>query len=223
MKRFEVVEKFVSVNGEGTLAGELSVFIRFKGCNLDCNYCDTKWANREDAKFNNMTSSEILEHIRETGITNVTITGGEPLLIEGMHNLLSILSKENTLNIEVETNGSVDIKDFSKILPRPPRFTLDYKSPSSGMENMMNLDNYRYLKKEDCVKFVVGDLNDLNKAKDIIFKYDLLSKCSVHLSSIFGALSLEEIVGFMKEHRLNRVKLQPQLHKIIWKPDTKGV
>ena len=41
----KVVEKFISINGEGRRAGELAVFIRFKGCNLNCSYCDTKWAN----------------------------------------------------------------------------------------------------------------------------------------------------------------------------------
>ena len=47
----KVVEKFVSINGESRRAGELAVFIRFKGCNLHCCYCDTKWANEKDCEF----------------------------------------------------------------------------------------------------------------------------------------------------------------------------
>ena len=59
MAEYKVVEKFVSINGEGTRAGELAVFIRMKGCNLDCRYCDTKWANQEDASYEIMTEEDI--------------------------------------------------------------------------------------------------------------------------------------------------------------------
>jgi len=60
MSKYEVVEKFVSINGEGTKAGQLAVFIRFKGCNLKCKYCDTKWANEQDTLYQPMTEEEIL-------------------------------------------------------------------------------------------------------------------------------------------------------------------
>ena len=46
MAEYKVVETFVSINGEGRKAGELAFFLRLKGCNLDCSYCDTKWANK---------------------------------------------------------------------------------------------------------------------------------------------------------------------------------
>ena len=60
MSKYEVVEKFVSINGEGTKAGQLAVFIRFKGCNLNCKYCDTKWANEQETHSQPMTEKEIL-------------------------------------------------------------------------------------------------------------------------------------------------------------------
>ncbi len=63
MSKYEVVEKFVSINGEGTKAGQLAVFIRFKGCNLNCKYCDTKWANEQEALSQTMTEEEILEYV----------------------------------------------------------------------------------------------------------------------------------------------------------------
>lgn len=89
--KYKVVEKFVSINGEGTCAGQLAVFIRFQGCNLNCSFCDTKWANEQDAPFTWMTEQEIYEYIKETGVVNVTLTGGEPLKREGISALLELL------------------------------------------------------------------------------------------------------------------------------------
>ena len=76
----KVVEKFTSINGEGTRAGELAVFIRFKGCNLRCSYCDTMWANEPECPYKEETPEEILNYVLGTGIHNVTLTGGEPLM-----------------------------------------------------------------------------------------------------------------------------------------------
>ena len=76
----KVVEKFISINGEGRRAGELAVFIRFKGCNLNCSYCDTKWANEPACDYEELSPDDICEYVSETGIKNVTLTGGEPLL-----------------------------------------------------------------------------------------------------------------------------------------------
>lgn len=78
--KYPVVEQFVSINGEGTKAGELAVFIRFKGCNLNCSYCDTQWANRQDTPAVEKTAAELVADVCHTGIDNVTMTGGEPLL-----------------------------------------------------------------------------------------------------------------------------------------------
>ena len=85
---FAVVEKFVSINGEGIRAGELAVFIRFRKCNLNCSYCDTKWANTESAEAEMMSAEDIARYIAETGVKNVTLTGGEPLLQENIYDLI---------------------------------------------------------------------------------------------------------------------------------------
>ena len=76
----EVVERFVSINGEGAHAGELAVFIRFKGCNLCCSYCDTAWANEPDAKASPTSVEELVRWVKSVNVRNVTLTGGEPLL-----------------------------------------------------------------------------------------------------------------------------------------------
>ena len=90
--KYPVVEQFVSINGEGTKAGELAVFIRFKGCNLNCSYCDTQWANRQDTPAVEKTAAELVADVCRTGIDNVTMTGGEPLLQTELAGLIKELS-----------------------------------------------------------------------------------------------------------------------------------
>ncbi|MBN2899699.1 MAG: putative 7-carboxy-7-deazaguanine synthase QueE [Clostridia bacterium] len=222
MLRYKVVEKFISINGEGRLAGELAVFIRFQGCNLACSYCDTTWANQEEAPYELMTAEELYSYIKETKVCNITLTGGEPLLNPKMDVLLRLLGEDQSLNIEIETNGSVDLAPFAK-LERPPVFTMDYKLPSSLMEADMMISNFDVLGTKDTVKFVVGDFRDLERAREIIRGHQLISKCQVYLSTVFGKISLDEVVTYMKTHKMNGVRLQLQMHKVIWDPNLRGV
>ena len=102
----KVVEKFISINGEGKKAGELAIFIRFKGCNLDCIYCDTKWANLQNEEYEELTKEEIYNFIKNVGVKNVTITGGEPLLREGLDVFLKmIFDYKNDIDLALTTNG----------------------------------------------------------------------------------------------------------------------
>lgn len=217
-----VVEKFVSINGESKRAGQLAVFVRFRGCNLNCSYCDTKWANTESCEAQELTPSEIYEYIKSTGVTNVTLTGGEPLLHNDIDKLIKLLSEDSELYVEIETNGSVDIS-FTKSLKNPPSITMDFKSPSSGMSDAMLMSNYEYISDKDTVKFVCGSKEDLIKAKEVIDKYDLTKRCGVYISPVFGSIELTNIVDFMIDNNMNGVNMQLQMHKYIWDPDKKGV
>lgn len=219
-KKYKVVEKFISINGEGSRAGQLAAFIRFPYCNLNCSYCDTKYANDNDAKYDLLTCEEILNYLKENKVINVTLTGGEPLLQNDIKDLIEQLINHD-YSVEIETNGSIDISPF--INDRRPIFTLDYKLPSSNMENYMNLDNYQYLNKNDVIKFVIGNIEDLNKAKFIINKYNLLDNVKVYFSPVFGKIDPKEIVDYMIKHHLNKVNLQLQLHKFIWDVNQRGV
>ncbi len=216
--RYPVVEKFVSINGEGARAGELAVFIRSKGCNLRCPYCDTKWAYAEDAPCEELSEGELLSFCE--GIMNVTLTGGEPML-QDLAPLVETLMRAGH-RVEIETNGSIPIKELSQSVYRPS-FTLDYKLPSSKMEDKMCLENYEYLCENDTVKFVAGDNADLERALEIIEKYDLIGRCRVYFSPVFGSITAAEIVDFMKAHKLNEVRVQLQMHKFIWDPEKRGV
>ncbi len=171
MSCYKVAEKFVSINGEGPRAGELAVFLRFCGCNLNCSYCDTRWANTADVKYELAFAEDLVEYVKSTGIKNVTLTGGEPLLQTDIERLIAMLGASGA-KVEIETNGSVLLKDIVCISPRPA-VTADYKLPSSGMEEYMLTENFSYLTLRDTVKFVVGNMSDLARAEEIINEYGL--------------------------------------------------
>ena len=216
-----VVEKFVSINGEGSRAGTVAVFVRFKGCNLHCSYCDTQWANVPDVPFTPYTPDELAQWIIAQSIENITLTGGEPLLQNDIAELINLLG-EKGFSVEIETNGSIPLDEFS-VLPYRPLFTMDHKSPSSGMEDKMCTDNFALLQKDDTVKFVVGSEHDMQTALKIIRQYSLTEKCHVYFSPVFGKINPQEIVSFMLQNHLNKVRLQLQLHKFIWNPNERGV
>ena len=219
---YQVVEKFVSINGEGRRAGELAVFIRMKGCNLRCTYCDTLWANEADCESTEMTVDEIVSYIEENKVKNVTLTGGEPLLREGMAELITAILSDPQRRVEIETNGSVDLSPYCE-LERRPSFTMDYKMPDSGMEHAMRLSNMEKLSSEDTVKFVVSSRSDMERALETIEKYDLRERTAVYFSPVFGRIEPVEMVDFLMEKKLNDVKIQIQLHKMIWDPQKRGV
>ena len=112
---FRVVEHFVSINGEGRRAGQLAYFIRFAGCNLKCEYCDTKWANEQDVAFENYTGELLFDMITNSGVKNITLTGGEPLL---RHDFFEITGYANKLgfNWGMTSNGTLITKDVAKRL-----------------------------------------------------------------------------------------------------------
>lgn len=222
MAIYKVVEKFVSINGEGVLAGQLAVFIRFQGCNLNCSYCDTAWANLQDAPYTEMTEQDIYQYIKETGINNITLTGGEPLLNRDILYLLQLIAEDKDLKIEIETNGSIDLSEYAKISDSIS-FTMDYKLPESLMESKMLVANFDILTQKDTVKFVAGSIEDLDRAKEMIDKYQLIDKCHVYLSTIYGKIDLKHVVEYMIENQMNGVTLQLQMHKIIWDPNKRGV
>ena len=234
--KYRVAEIFESINGEGRNVGELAVFVRFAGCNLNCSYCDTAWANidtdpavadiSEDC-CRVMSDGDILNAVSESGINRVTLTGGEPLIQPDFVNILTQLFELNPkLLIEIETNGSVDIAEIiAQTKENRPRLTItmDYKLTTSGMQGFMTDSNFELLGENDVVKFVAGSRYDLIEAVKVIEKYDLLSRCSVYFSPVADKIAPDSIVDFMKEHKLNGIKLQLQLHKYIWSCAKRGV
>ncbi|MCH5267786.1 MAG: putative 7-carboxy-7-deazaguanine synthase QueE [Lachnospiraceae bacterium] len=222
MAEFHVAEIFESINGEGRFAGELASFVRLKGCNLHCSYCDTAWACTGDASCQVVTEEQICRRVLDSGIRRVTLTGGEPLAHPEIEVLLKRLSEEESLQVEIETNGSIPIRPF-RHYKNSPSFTIDYKLPGSGMEEHMCDENFRGITSADTVKFVVSHRADLERAEQVMTEYSLSDRCAVFFSPVFGLIEPVEIVEFLRERCLNGVKLQLQLHKFIWDSQTRGV
>lgn len=217
-----VVEIFSSIEGEGIRAGELCTFIRLAGCNLRCTYCDTPYA-QNDYDGNEMSVAEIVERCQELHVTNITVTGGEPLIHKDIEQLLAVLIAHG-FKVNVETNGSMPIAKY-KVSPAYSVnlfFTMDYKCFSSGMNARMNLGSNVFpakdLDKNDVLKFVVGTQLDLEQCLD--FRH---LNCHKYLSPVYGEIELEDIVTFMKANDLQDFRLQVQLHKIIYPVDMRGV
>ncbi len=234
-QKLPVVERFVSINGEGQHAGKLAAFIRFPGCNLSCSYCDTKWANEQGVSCEFISIEDLVAYVVESGVRSVTLTGGEPTLQPFLGDLIEalvhvLLKDGEGLTVEVETNGSSDIARFIEQrgawgddVLGTLIFTMDYKLPSSGMEARMKMSNFSLLSSEDTVKFVAGSYADLERMNEIVALFDLVDKVSVYVSPVFGKLDPSEIVEFMKRANLGKITLQLQLHKIIWPECDRGV
>jgi 7-carboxy-7-deazaguanine synthase len=91
------------------------------------------------------------------------------------------------------------------------------------MENRMDMKNYEAISKKDLCKFVIETKEDLIKAKEIVERFSLAEKCLVYFSPITTSIEPSIIVEFMKRYKINNIRLQLQLHKIIWSPETREV
>lgn len=219
---FPIIEQFLSVDGEGPIAGRLAAFVRFQGCNLRCSWCDTTYSFEQENVTAYRTAEEIYKIIKESGASCVTLTGGEPLLQPEIGSLLKILNEDDSLLTHIETNGSVDITPFVEEFPNLC-FIVDYKLEGSNMTAQMNENNLTAVRPVDTYKFVVSSFRDLQQATDVIRKNRLCERTQVFFSPVLGKIEPAEIVEFMKMERLDKVRLQLQLHKIIWNPAQKGV
>lgn len=222
---FPVNEIFASVNGEGTLSGELAVFVRLCGCNLRCTYCDTSYAWDFDDR-RNMTAGEILEKVRSFGsIRNITLTGGEPLFRRNAEELLEVLTAAGYL-VNIETNGSVNLGRYLELTCASRLiFCCDYKLPSSGEEEKMDTDNPGLLRPNDVLKFVIGSEEDFNRTLEVITKFR--PQCFIYLSAVFGRVEPKEIVAkllsWTEKTNTSKIRVQLQMHKYIWDPNLRGV
>lgn len=218
-----VVEKFVSIDGEGHRAGALACFIRLAGCNLRCSYCDTDYAlSTCSGVYTDIKS--LVQFVANARCKYVTITGGEPLIHRELLELVRALVMAGG-QVNIETNGSLP---FSQLQLEGVTITCDYKLPSSGMHEHNNLAAIRALRTCDVLKFVAAscDFADIRRAL-----LALRPGCQVFISPVFGKCRPVEIVSFMQDLRtdpefddlIDRIRLQVQLHKIVWDPDAKGV
>ena len=210
----KVNEIYFSIQGESSKAGLPCVFIRLTYCNLRCNYCDTEYAFYEGKNF---TVDQILSEVNKYGCKLVEVTGGEPLFQNECFELMKRLSEEG-FEVLLETSGSLPIKDVDERV----KIIMDLKCPSSGMLKKNFYENINHLKLKDEVKFVIGNREDYDWAKEILRQYNLTSKCPVLFSVVFGKLEPVTLVEWILADKLD-VRFQLQMHKFIWEPNAKGV
>jgi len=211
----KVNEIFFSIQGESTYSGIPCAFVRLAGCNLRCTYCDTTYA------YDQGSVMEVAEVIRQaTGFHCpwVALTGGEPLLQEDTPNLLVSLLNLNKMVI-VETNGSLDIDRIDRRCVR----VVDVKCPGSGQCRHNDPQNLHRLTANDQVKFVISDRGDYDFAKSVIKGLGArVPSEQLLLSPAHGVLAPDLLARWILNDRLH-VRLNLQLHKIIWPNDTRGV
>jgi len=209
-----VNEIFTSIQGESTRAGEPCTFVRLTGCNLRCTYCDTAYAFHEgDEK----PIEEVVADVARRGVRFVTITGGEPLAQEGMHDLTRRLL-DSGHDVQIETGGSLATDGID---PRA-RVILDIKTPGSRMENAMQWENLARVRRGDEVKLVLVDRADYEFARDVIRSGRVPAGTVVLLSPAHGSLDPKDLARWILEDRLS-ARLQLQIHKYVWGSDARGV
>ena len=211
----KINEIFYSIQGESSFMGLPCIFIRFATCNLRCTYCDTEYAFHEGRE---MSVGEVLAAIANYPSRLVLITGGEPMLQESIHHLFSGLL-ELGYTVCLETGGQVFL---DAVDPRVHKI-MDLKCPSSGMEGHNLYRNVECLTHADEVKFVVGDRFDFDWACDVIRRYDLSSRVdTVLFSPVYQKLPYDILAHWVLDSGLP-VRMQLQLHKIIWPGVMRGV
>ncbi len=213
-----ICEIFTSIEGEGIRAGRVCTFIRSVGCNLRCSWCDTAYSYEGGEE---MTPAEILDSV-PAGAMLVTMTGGEPLL-QPLDEVETVVRGLLARGIEVnfETNGSVDFTGFMR---KGVIITADYKLPSSGMTDRMDTDILSRLRECDVLKFVVGSEEDIAEMERVLSK--LRPVCHVFVSPVFGRTEPARLAEWLKGYSFkNRtdIRLQIQLHKVVWPPELRGV
>ncbi len=210
----KINEIFKSIQGESSHSGLPCVFVRLTGCNLRCTWCDTEYAFYEGK---GMTVDDVVDAVDQCGISLVEITGGEPLMQkEAIPLMQTLLGKKYT--VMLETGGALPIDE----VPEPVIKILDLKCPGSGEVSKNNYENLQHLTLKDEVKFVILDREDYDWSKNILNEYLLPQKAQVLFSPVYEKLDLKDLVQWVLEDNLP-VRIQTQLHKVIWSKDAIGV
>jgi 7-carboxy-7-deazaguanine synthase len=212
----KVNELFYSIQGESSHAGRPCVFIRLTGCNLRCSYCDTRYAYDEGQ---NLEIGEIIDRVTSYRCRLIEITGGEPLIQKETPELIHQLL-ERGFEVLLETNGSLDISNIDDRCVK----IVDIKCPSSGEVKNNDLENLKRLSDKDEIKFVIGSEEDYVYAKKImslIGKRNLRIKPPV-FSPVHKQMNSKLLAEWILADHID-VRMQIQLHKIIWGSETRGV
>jgi 7-carboxy-7-deazaguanine synthase len=211
-----ITEIFYSIQGESSYAGRPCVFVRTTGCNLRCVWCDTEYAFYGGR---DMSVDEVFEEIERLGhgCRLVELTGGEPLLQREIGDLARRLLSAGYA-VLCETSGSVTVGR----VPAEVVKIMDIKCPGSGEAEANDWRNLELLKPgQDELKFVIAGREDYEWAVRQLRERDL-DRFVVHFSPEFDSMDLRELADWILADGLP-VRVQLQLHKLIWEPAERGV
>lgn len=210
----KINELFFSIQGESTLVGWPTVFVRTTGCNLRCTYCDTKYSYHE-GEFQSIP--DLVRKIQSYPAKHVCVTGGEPLLQKDVFELMTQLC-DLGYTVSLETSGS---KPIHQVDPRV-LIVLDVKTPDSGAADSFDLENLSVRSQQVEYKFVVNSEKDFDWAENFCRQHDLFSFHRVLYSPSFETISPKWLAENILQKK-SPARLQLQLHKYIWSPDSRGV
>jgi len=203
-----ITETFFSLQGESSLAGIPTFFIRLTGCPLRCTYCDTAYAFH-GGKL--VQLADLVAQAKTSGAQYVCVTGGEPLAQPECLSLLSELCNAS-FQVSLETSGALTIEHVDQRVIK----IVDIKTPASSEAEKNLWQNIAHLLPQDQVKFVIGGRSDYDWSKKILQQYELSKKVSnVLFSPSEGRVPAADLAQWILEDKLP-VRFQMQLHKIIW-------
>ena len=209
-----ITEIYASVHGESQYAGLPCTLVRTTGCDLRCSYCDTTYAFTGGKE---MTIEEIVTEVDRLGLPFVLLTGGEPMLQREIVPLATRLLG-HPYRVAMETSGAHALD----ALPTEVLRIVDVKTPSSGEAERMRWEILASLRGCDAAKFVLSDEADYRWSTDHVRRLGLASHTEVLFSPVHGRLDPRELIAWIvRDHLPVRVNLQ--LHKYVWGPDTRGV
>lgn len=220
-----------TIQGEGMVIGQKTMFVRTAGCDYRCSWCDSAFTWDGSAKDDIilMSPKEIFDQLRETGGTafnHVTISGGNPALLKNIGEFVQILH-DNDVNVALETQGSKwqdwlkDIDDLT-ISPKPPSSGMDTNfTILDGLLEKVNLENVS-------LKVVVFNEKDLAYAKKVHQRYPGIAFYVQVGNEDTTTVEDEKLVSkllskyewlidqVMKDDEMNNVRVLPQLHTLVW-------
>lgn len=213
-ERLRIIEVYPSIQGESTWAGLPCVFVRLAGCNLRCTWCDSEFTFKGGE---HRSISDVVQEACSHEIDLVEVTGGEPLAHRQAVPLMEqLLARGKT--VLLETSGSLDV---SKV-PQGVHIIMDLKCPDSGEEKSNLWSNLDHLNKTAEIKFVIASQKDYEWAKTVCRKHELSERFEVLFSPVHGNIDPSHMVDWILADRL-KVRLQIQMHKVIWPPEARGV
>ena len=210
----QITTIYESIQGESTYAGRRCVFVRTTGCPLRCRWCDTSYAFAGGTR---MSLTQIIQRVQSYSAPLVELTGGEPLAQPATLTLMKQLIDLNK-QVMIETSGSIDIQSIDPQV----HIIMDIKCPDSGMASHNRYTNFAHLKSTDEIKFVIASSQDFQWAVQLVSEYNLLSQFVVLFSPAFGLLKPADLSAWILESSLD-IRLNLQIHKMIWAPRAKDV